>query len=69
MKPRRRPEKRSHRSLTREQELAHVICAAINEFGCSCDQAGAEPCAKLVWAAKRAMRHLGVAASAEREPA
>lgn len=49
----------AYRSLTREQELAIVICAAVHHGGCACDQAAAGPCSKMVWAAGRAMKFLG----------
>lgn len=50
----------AYRSLTREQELAIVICGAVHHGGCACDQAAAGPCSKMMWAAGRAMKFLGV---------
>lgn len=45
-------------TLTPAKALARVICAAIHLSGCSCEQSGSHPCAKMVWAAKRARRFL-----------
>lgn len=46
-----------HRSLTREEELAQLICRTINPAGCVCE-IGKSPstCEKLVYTAKRAIR-------------
>jgi len=55
----------AYRTLTREQELAIVICAAVHHGGCACDQAAAGPCSKMVWAAGRAMKFLGALGHSE----
>ena len=45
--------------LDREEALAREICAAIHYSGCSChDNAAADSCGKMKWAAKRAIRFL-----------
>lgn len=55
----------AYRTLTREQELAIIICGAVHHSGCACEQAASGPCAKMVWAAGRAIKFLGVAGHSE----
>ena len=51
--------KSAERMLDREEALAREICAAIHYSGCSChDNAAADSCGKMKWAAKRAIRFL-----------
>lgn len=50
----------AERVLDREEGLAREICAAIHYAGCTCaESAAADSCAKMKWAAKRALRFLG----------
>lgn len=60
---RRRPRRPTHRTLSREDELAFVICKAVHDAGCACERGSPETCSKMLWAAKRVERHI-----AEREP-
>lgn len=53
------------RTLTREQELAVVICSALHDTGCTCDMNRQPLCSKMVWAAKRALRHLDLPADGQ----
>ncbi|MFC5421988.1 hypothetical protein ACFPOB_20710 [Bosea eneae] len=49
----------AERVLDREERLAREICAAIHYGGCTCAQnAAADSCGKMKWAAKRAIRFL-----------
>jgi hypothetical protein len=50
----------AERMVDREEQLARVICAAIHYGGCTCaENATADSCSKMKWAAKRALRFLG----------
>lgn len=49
----------AERVLDREEALAREICAAIHYSGCTCrENATADSCSKMKWAAQRAIRFL-----------
>lgn len=64
----RRPVKKArpaYRSVTRKEDLAFQICAAVNDHGCACSHNVKPPCGQMLWAAQRAAKFLGVSIDAE----
>ena len=50
----------AYRTLSRTEDLAHTICAAVNDAGCACSYNAKPACSQMLWAAQRAAKCLGV---------
>lgn len=46
----------SHRTLTREEELAHLICSKVHDARCACKEGSPSTCSRMVFVAKHAIR-------------